>query len=246
MKVLRFDDKTVLQMNIKEKFEKVLAIFETNEQNPETELHYSNTFELLIAVSLSAQCTDKRVNMHTPAIFRDFPEPVLLAKATEEQLFPYIQSISFPNNKTRNLIAMGKVLVEKFNSKVPETIEELVTIPGVGRKTANVIVSVVYGKAAMAVDTHVFRVSKRVGLVKDSLKTPFEVEKALVKYIPEDKIARAHHWLILHGRYTCTARSPKCDQCAIVQYCDFFKKVKKKDFTPISGKTRKVSKTSAT
>lgn len=233
-------------MRINERYRSILAYFEKHEQNPQTELQYTNPFELLVAVALSAQCTDKRVNLCTPALFKDFPSPLHLAQASFEQIYPYIQSISFPNNKTKNLIAMGKVLIDQFKGEVPKSIEELVQIPGVGRKTANVIVSVIYGQAAMAVDTHVYRVSKRLGLVSDELKTPLEVERVLVKYIPKDKIPLAHHWLILHGRYVCVARSPKCEECGLQTCCKYFQSGKRKDFTPIPGKKRKGLKTSTT
>ena len=173
---------------------------------------------------LSAQCTDKRVNIHTPELFADFPTPEALAATDFDTLFPYIKSISFPNNKTKHLLGMAKMLVEDFNSEVPERIEDLVKMPGVGRKTANVIASVIFNKPAMAVDTHVFRVSKRLGLVTQTAKTPLEVEKQLVKHIPEEHIATAHHWLILHGRYICLARKPKCEECKITYFCKFYEK----------------------
>jgi endonuclease-3 len=209
-------------MNKKVRYSAIINYFSINFKEVETELNYSNPYELLVAVVLSAQCTDKRVNMHTPAIFRDFPNPKSLANADFDTLFPYIKSISFPNNKTKNLIGLGKILSEKYDSIVPSEIDELVKIPGVGRKTANVIASVVYKKPAMAVDTHVFRVSKRLGLVAEKLKTPLEVEKELIKYIPEKYVADAHHWLILHGRYVCVARNPKCMECQINTFCKHY------------------------
>ena len=175
----------------------------------ETELHYNNPYELLIAVILSAQCTDKRVNMITPRIYQDFPTPEALAATTPEVIFEYIRSVSYPNNKSKHLVGMARMLVNDFNSEVPDTLEELIKLPGVGRKTANVIQSVVFNKAAMAVDTHVFRVSHRIGLVSNSCTTPFSVEKELMKNIPDELIPIAHHWLILHGRYVCQARPPK-------------------------------------
>jgi endonuclease-3 len=205
----------------KERFEKVLAYFESHNPSPETELGYSSPYELIVAVILSAQCTDKRVNMITPAFFKAFPEEKRLAKAKPEEVFELIKSCSYPNNKTKNLIGMAKVLTEKFNSKVPSEIDELQKLPGVGRKTANVIASVIYEKPAMAVDTHVFRVSARIGLTANS-KTPLDTEKQLIKYIPEKKIPLAHHWLILHGRYICQARKPKCEECGIKGLCKFY------------------------
>jgi len=208
-------------MTKKERFEKVIDYFSTHQPIAETELQYGNPYELLVAVILSAQCTDKRVNMVTPALFKAFPVPEVLAAATSDEVFQYIRSISYPNNKAKHLVGMAKMLVSDFKGVVPSTIEELQKMPGVGRKTANVIASVVYEKPAMAVDTHVFRVSARLGLTTNA-KTPLETEKQLVKYIPEDKIAIAHHWLILHGRYICVARSPKCDECPLTAWCKYF------------------------
>lgn len=210
-------------MTKKERYEKVLHYFEENVKDAETELHYGNPFELLVAVSLSAQCTDKRVNMVTPKLFKDFPTPEVLANASSDEIFNYIRSISYPNNKAKHLVGMAKMLVEQFNSEVPDNIEDLQKLPGVGRKTANVIVSVIHQAPAMAVDTHVFRVSARIGLTTNA-KTPLAAEKQLVKFIPKEKIHVAHHWLILHGRYTCLARSPKCTECPISQYCKYFEK----------------------
>jgi endonuclease-3 len=195
----------------KERYEKVLAYFESHNPSPETELGYSSPYELIVAVILSAQCTDKRVNMITPEFFKSFPDENSLAKAGSEDVFELIKSCSYPNNKTKNLIGMAQVLSDKFKGKVPSEIHELQKLPGVGRKSANVIASVVYKKPAMAVDTHVFRVSARLGLTTNS-KTPLDTEKQLVKYIPEKQIPLAHHWLILHGRYICQARKPKCDE----------------------------------
>lgn len=214
-------------MTLTERYKSVINYFLEHAQDAKTELNHTNPYELLVAVVLSAQCTDKRVNMHTPLIFKDFPTPETLANADVETLFPYIKSISFPNNKTKNLIKLGQVLVKEFNSIVPSEIDDLVKIPGVGRKTANVIASVVFKKPAMAVDTHVFRVSKRLGLVAASLKTPFEVEKVLVKHFPQKHIADAHHWLILHGRYICVARTPKCNECGLQMICKFYESVQK-------------------
>ncbi|WP_339813479.1 endonuclease III [uncultured Imperialibacter sp.] len=209
-------------MTRKERYEAFINFFAEHFPEPETELHYGNPFELLVAVVLSAQCTDKRINLVTPALFKDFPTPAHLAATTFDVLFPYIRSVSYPNNKTKHLIGLGKKLVENFNSEVPGTIEDLQTLPGVGRKTANVIASVIYNQPTMAVDTHVFRVSKRLGLVTKTANTPLEVEKQLVKYIPEEHIPKAHHWLILHGRYTCLARTPKCEVCAITSFCSYY------------------------
>ncbi len=204
------------------RYAQVLAYFEENMPVAETELAYQNPFELLVAVILSAQCTDKRVNMVTPALFKDFPTPEYLAVATFDELFPYIKSISYPNNKTKHLIGMAKMLLQDFGGGVPESIDDLQKLPGVGRKTANVIASVVYDKPAMAVDTHVFRVSKRLGLVREEAKTPLEVEKELMQYIPLDKVPKAHHWLILHGRYVCVARKPKCADCGLKVLCPHY------------------------
>jgi endonuclease III len=210
-------------MNKKERYEKVLKYFEEHAPNAETELHYGNPFELLVAVILSAQCTDKRVNLITPKLFQAFPNPEVLANASVEEVFSYIKSISYPNNKAKHLVGMGKMLMEKFNGEVPATIEDLQLLPGVGRKTANVIVSVIHQAPAMAVDTHVFRVSARLGLTTNA-KTPLAAEKQLIKFIPAEKVHIAHHWLILHGRYTCLARSPKCTECALTEYCKYFAK----------------------
>lgn len=206
-------------MRKKELYQKVIEYFQTAMPVAETELHYSNPFELLIAVILSAQCTDKRVNMITPPLFRDFPTPEALAATTPEVVFEYIRSVSYPNNKAKHLVGMAQMLVRDFQSTVPDTLEELIKLPGVGRKTANVIQSVVFNKAAMAVDTHVFRVSHRIGLVPRTCTTPLATEKRLVKYIPESLIPTAHHWLILHGRYVCTARTPKCESCGLNGIC---------------------------
>ncbi|MFA0961927.1 endonuclease III [Roseivirga sp. BDSF3-8] len=211
-------------MRKKERFDALISYFTESHPEPETELHYENPFQLLVAVVLSAQCTDKRVNIVTPALFRDFPAPEYLAVSSFDELAPYIKSISYPNNKTKHLLGLGKMLVEDFNSEVPATVEELQKLPGVGRKTANVIASVIYNLPTMAVDTHVFRVSKRIGLVTQTAKTPLEVEKQLVRHIPEDLIPKAHHWLILHGRYVCLARKPKCEKCDLTSFCRFYEK----------------------
>ena len=206
-------------MTRKELYQKVTDYFQTAMPVAETELHYDDPFQLLIAVILSAQCTDKRVNMITPPLFRDFPTPEALAAATPEVVFEYIKSVSYPNNKAKHLVGMARMLVKDFQSQVPDTLEELVKLPGVGRKTANVIQSVVFHKAAMAVDTHVFRVSHRIGLVPKSCTTPLATEKYLMKYLPEAIVPTAHHWLILHGRYVCTARNPKCHECGLNGLC---------------------------
>ena len=208
-------------MRKKERYEFMIEWFEKNMPIAETELHYTNPFELLVAVILSAQCTDKRVNLTTPALFHDFPTPEAMAASTADVIFEYIRSISYPNNKAKHLVGMAKMLVEQYNSEVPDTLEELVKLPGVGRKTANVIQSVVFNKAAMAVDTHVFRVSHRLGLVTDKCTTPLSVEKELTKNIPSELIPKAHHWLILHGRYVCLARSPRCEQCGLQLICKY-------------------------
>ena len=206
-------------MTKKERYELVLAYFQEQVPIAETELLYENPFQLLVAVILSAQCTDKRVNLTTPAIFKQFPTPQKMAKASFEQMFALIKSISYPNNKAKHLIGMSQLLVDNFNAEVPLTVDALITLPGVGRKTANVITSVVDKQPNMAVDTHVFRVSRRMGLVPMTATTPLAVEKALIKHIPTALVHTAHHWLILHGRYTCLARSPKCNACGLVSFC---------------------------
>lgn len=208
-------------MNRKERFKAVLDYFQQNMPVAETELVYDNPFQLLVAVILSAQCTDKRVNMTTPAIFDKYPDPYAMAKATFEELFPLVKSISYPNNKTKHLIGMANMLIENFGGEVPMTVEELVKLPGVGRKTANVITSVVDNQPNMAVDTHVFRVSARLGLTWRAT-TPLAAEKQLVALIPKELVHIAHHWLILHGRYICTARQPKCDACGLNYACKFY------------------------
>ncbi len=214
-------------MRKKERFENIIAWFQKNMPIAETELNYSNPYELLVAVILSAQCTDKRVNQITPPLFEKYPSAFDLSHATQEEIFNFIRSCSYPNNKAKHLLGMAKMLVEDFKEVVPDDIKELQKLPGVGRKTANVIASVVYEKPAMAVDTHVFRLSERLGFTTNS-KTPLETEKVLVKYIPEELIATAHHWLILHGRYVCLARKPKCKQCGIKAYCRYFEREERK------------------
>lgn len=208
-------------MTKKERFAFVLRYFEEHAPNAETELIYDNPYQLLVAVILSAQCTDKRVNMTTPAIFSQYPDVEALSHATFDDLFPLIRSISYPNNKTKHLIGMAQMVVEDFNREIPATVEQLVKLPGVGRKTANVITSVVHQQPNMAVDTHVFRVSARIGLTTNAT-TPLQTEKQLLKYIPTDKVHIAHHWLILHGRYICVARSPKCEECGLRPVCKYY------------------------
>lgn len=207
----------------KDRYKAFVEYFSTHNPDAKTELNYSNPFELLIAVILSAQCTDKRINQVTPALFQRYPTPESLAESSVDEVFSYIRSVSYPNNKAKHLVGMAKKLVSDFNGIVPEKVEDLVKLPGVGRKTANVISSVVYDKPAMAVDTHVFRVSNRLGLTTNA-KTPLAVEKQLVKYLPEETIKIAHHWLILHGRYICLARKPKCEECPITHFCKYFEK----------------------
>jgi endonuclease-3 len=208
-------------MTKKERYHFFITYFLKHAPDAETELLYDNPFQLLVAVILSAQCTDKRVNITTPGLFEKYPDATAMSKATFEELFPLIKSISYPNNKTRHLIGMANMLLEKFNGQVPMTVDELVLLPGVGRKTANVITSVIDNQPNMAVDTHVFRVSARIGLTNKA-KTPLATEKQLIKYIPEKYVYRAHHWLILHGRYICTARNPKCSNCGIRDVCKFY------------------------
>lgn len=210
-------------MTKKERYQHFLEYFSRHHPVAETELHYSTPYELLVAVILSAQCTDKRVNMITPEFLKRFPSENELAKADMKEVFSYIKSCSFPNNKSKHLVGMAKKLKEDFGGEVPSDINELQKLPGVGRKTANVIASVVYNKPALAVDTHVFRVSKRIGLTTNP-KTPLDAEQQLVKNIPDEKLPIAHHWLILHGRYICTARSPKCNECPISFFCKYYEK----------------------
>jgi endonuclease-3 len=210
-------------MTKKERFEKVIDYFKINKPIAETELVYENPYQLMVAVILSAQCTDKRVNTLTPEFFQQFPDPYMLARVEVADIFELIRSCSYPNNKAKHLSGMAKLLISEFNGIIPEDIDDLQKLPGVGRKTANVIASVIFNKPAMAVDTHVFRVSARIGLTTNS-KTPLETEKQLVRHIPEEFIPLAHHWLILHGRYTCVARSPKCKDCGLTEFCKYYKK----------------------
>lgn len=214
-------------MRKKERFEKVIDWFQTNMPVAETELDYASPYELLVAVILSAQCTDKRVNVITPPFFQRFPDAFALSQASVEEVFELIRSCSYPNNKAKHLCGMAKMLLSDFQGEVPEDINDLQKLPGVGRKTANVIASVVFDKPAMAVDTHVFRVAARIGLTTNA-KTPLETEKQLVAQIPEELLPIAHHWLILHGRYVCIARKPKCESCGLAEFCKFYQAKKDK------------------
>ncbi len=214
-------------MRKQERFQKFIDYFQQYQPEAETELHYQNPYQLLVAVILSAQCTDKRVNLLTPAFFEAFPVPEILAKVEPEDVYPLIKSCSYPNNKAKNLVGMARRLLSDFDGIIPEDVDELQKLPGVGRKTANVIASVIFNKPAMAVDTHVFRVSARLGLTTNA-KNPLESERQLVKYIPEELIPKAHHWLILHGRYICLARKPKCKECGLTSFCKYFEKETKK------------------
>jgi endonuclease III len=213
-------------MTKKERFEYVIDYFQKNQPIAETELHYSSPYELIVAVILSAQCTDKRVNLITPALFEAYPSVFDMARATQEAIFSYIKSCSYPNNKAKHLLGMAQMLVENYKARLPSDVNELQKLPGVGRKTANVIASVIFNKPALAVDTHVFRVSARLGLSTNA-KTPLQTEQQLVKFIPDNLIPIAHHWIILHGRYVCLARKPKCDECGLKEICIYFSKLKK-------------------
>ncbi len=208
-------------MTTEERYLNILDWFMENMPNAQTELNYSNPFELLVAVILSAQCTDKRVNMVTPQLFSDFPTPEAMASTTPEKLLEYIRSVSYPNSKAKHLVEMSRKLVADFEGKVPDNVDKLQTLPGVGRKTANIIVSVIYNQPAMPVDTHVFRVSERLGLTTDS-KNPLQTERELVRHIPPQLLPIAHHWLILHGRYVCHARKPKCNVCGLKSWCRYY------------------------
>lgn len=214
---------------IQEKYDAFVAYFKEHRPVAETELVYRNPYELLVSVILSAQCTDKRVNMTTPKLFERFPTPQSMAMSTEEEIYSYIKSISYPNNKSKNLLGMAKVLVDEFGGVVPDTMEDLQRLPGVGRKTANVMMAVAFDQPAMPVDTHVFRVSNRIGLTKNS-KNVLATEKTLVAHLPKDVISTAHHWLILHGRYVCQARTPHCDRCGLTAICDYHQKKIGKEF----------------
>lgn len=213
-------------MTVKERYRRVIEWFQASMPVAETELRYDSPFHLLLAVILSAQCTDKRINMVTPALFEAFPTPESLAASTPETVYEYIKSVSYPNNKTRSLLGAARVLVEEFGGEMPSDIDSLMKLPGVGRKTANVMLSVVWNKAAMAVDTHVFRVSERIGLTTDS-RNPLQTERTLCRYIPEELIPKAHHWLILHGRYVCKARRPDCLNCGLTDVCRYYRREKK-------------------
>lgn len=215
-------------MRKKELFNYIINYFEETMPIAETELDYGNPFELIVAVILSAQCTDKRVNQITPELLKRFPTPYKMAEVEPPEVFEYIRSCSYPNNKAKHLVGMANKLIELFDGEVPSDVDDLQKLPGVGRKTANVIASVVYNKPALAVDTHVFRVAARIGLSTNA-KTPLATEQQLMKYIPEELVPKAHHWLILHGRYTCLARKPKCEKCGLTEVCKFYQKeVKKK------------------
>jgi endonuclease-3 len=214
-------------MKTDERYRFVIDYFKDHHPNAETELEYSTAFELLVAVILSAQCTDKRVNMITPALFSRFPDAESLSAASVDEVFSSIRSISYPNNKAKHLVGMAKMLLSDFNGVVPEKVEDLIKLPGVGRKTANVIASVVFNQPAMAVDTHVFRVSARLGLTRNA-RNPKQAEEQLVKFFPKELIAVAHHWLILHGRYVCKARKPECTDCGLKQICNFYLRAQKK------------------
>jgi len=215
-------------MNKKARYESIISYFSQHNPIAETELHYSNPFELLVAVILSAQCTDKRINLTTPKLFARFPEASSLAAATSDEVFSYIRSISYPNNKAKHLVGMAQMLVSTFNSEVPNKVDDLIKLPGVGRKTANVIASVIFNQPTMAVDTHVFRVSARIGLTTNA-KNPLQAELQLVKFLPNAIIPLAHHWLILHGRYVCLARTPKCSECGLTEACKFYQTKQKKN-----------------
>jgi endonuclease III len=212
-------------MTRKERYHFVIAYFQQHTPEAETELIYDDPYQLLVAVILSAQCTDKRVNQTTPAIYEKYPDVYALAKTNFDELFPFIKSISYPNNKTKHLIGMAQKVINDFDGKIPMTVEELIQLPGVGRKTANVITSVIDRQPNMAVDTHVFRVSKRIGLVSQSASTPLAVEKELIRNIPRELIHKSHHWLILHGRYICVARTPKCEQCGLKPACRYYQSI---------------------
>ena len=218
-------------MKREDRYQIIVDYFSRNQPDAETELQFSTPYELLVAVVLSAQCTDKRVNLITPALFRRFPDAEALAQGSVDEIFSYIRSVSYPNNKAKHLAGLGQMLRDQYHSEVPSSVDELQKLPGVGRKTANVIASVVYNQPTMAVDTHVFRVSKRIGLVNQNAKTPLAVELQLYRYLSKDVIPKAHHWLILHGRYVCMARNPQCAQCGIQQACRYFER----NLGPITG-----------
>jgi len=233
-------------MTRKERFQYVIDWFQEHNPEAETELNYENAFQLLVAVILSAQCTDKRVNIVTPAVFKAYPTPQKMALAETDDLYELIQSVSFANNKTKHLIGMAQLLTEKFGGQIPETIEELMELPGVGRKTANVVTSVIWGQPNMAVDTHVFRVAARIGLTVKATN-PLQAEQQLIQYIPTDLVYRAHHWLILHGRYICIARRPICEKCGLKPACKFYQQemqyvvAGQKKYDPVKDAVNKLS-----
>lgn len=222
-------------MKIQERYDAIIAYFSEQMPVAESELHYENPYQLLVAVILSAQCTDKRVNLTTPALFERFPTPFAMAEATPEEIFPYIKSISYPNNKAKSLAGMAKMLCEEFGGEVPSDLQAMQRLPGVGRKTANVLGAVLWQKEVMPVDTHVFRVSNRIGLTRNS-KTPLQTELTLERYIPSHLLPISHHWLILHGRYCCTARAPKCTACGIQAWCNYFQQRSKREKSAGVGK----------
>lgn len=225
-------------MTVKERIDGIRAWFEETMPDPKTELDYDTPFHLLLAVILSAQCTDKRVNIVTPPLFEAYPTPRELARATEEEVYEFIKSVTFPNNKTRHLLKAARLIEEEFGGEIPTNIDDLMKLPGVGRKTANVMLAVVWGEAAMAVDTHVFRVSNRLGLTNNS-KSPLETEKKLVKHFPPELLPKAHHWLILHGRYVCKAQRPDCLNCGLTAYCKAYKDPKRMKGASLSKRSRK-------
>ena len=209
-------------MRKEEQFRRIIDYFEQTMPEVDSELSYENPYQLLVAVILSAQCTDKRVNMVTPRLFASYPTAESLSKASESDVYEHIKSVSYPNSKSKHLVGMAQMLVKEYGGEVPSTLEELVRLPGVGRKTANVVQAVIWKKAAFAVDTHIFRVSHRLGLVDDKATTPYAVERVLTKYFPDELIPRAHHWLLLHGRYVCQSRKPKCKQCGLSEVCKYW------------------------
>lgn len=216
---LKHNQPFLTSMTKKERYTQLIEYFQKAMPDANTELRFNNPFELLVAVMLSAQCTDKRVNMVTPALFKAFPNAKKMSEATKEEVLEYVKSVSYPNSKAEHLVKMAQMLVEEFQGEVPDNLDDLVKLPGVGRKTANVMLSVVFNQATMAVDTHVFRLSHRIGLVSEKCTTPLAVEKELVKNFPEELIFRAHHWLILHGRYVCKSQRPLCGECGIIDFC---------------------------
>lgn len=217
-----------INMNRAERYKYVLDYFKEHSPRSETELHYGSPYELIVAVMLSAQCTDKRVNMVTPALFAAYPTVESMAQATADDVLPYIASVSYPNSKAAHIVSMARMVCEKFKGRVPDNMDDLLTLPGVGRKTANVVLGVAFGKVALAVDTHVYRVSHRVGLVAESCNTPFKVETELMKHIPREMVTSSHYWILLHGRYICKARRPECERCPITKACKYYADAEKK------------------